>query len=98
FLTAETFDAEQAETWGLVDHAVPDEDLDATVSTVCADLLRGGPDALAEVKKLVRAIVATSPERVGELTAEWIARLRAGDEAQEGMAAFLDKRRARWVP
>jgi len=98
FLTAETFDAEQAAAWGLVDHAVPDEELDATVTTVCADLVRGGPGALAEVKKLVHAIVASPPERVADLTAERIARIRAGDEGQEGMAAFLDKRRARWVP
>ncbi len=98
FLTAETFDAEQAEAWGLVDHAVPGEDLDATVARVCSDLVAGGPGALAEAKKLVRAIVTTPADRVADLTAEWIARLRAGEEGQEGMTAFLEKRRARWVP
>ncbi|HXJ35770.1 MAG TPA: enoyl-CoA hydratase-related protein [Candidatus Eisenbacteria bacterium] len=98
FLTAETFDAEQAEAWGLVDHAVPAEDLDAAVARVCADLVAGGPGALAEAKKLVRAIDATPADRIADLTAEWIAGLRAGDEGQEGMAAFLEKRRARWVP
>lgn len=97
FLTAETFDAEQAESWGLVDHAVPDEDLDATVATVCKDLVRGGPTALAETKRLVRAVVATPPGDVGALTADWIARLRAADEGQEGMSAFLEKRPPRWT-
>ena len=97
FLTAETFDAEQAEAWGLVDHAVPDEDLDRMVATVCQDLARGGPTALAETKRLVRAVSAAAPTDVAALTADWIARLRAGDEGQEGMSAFLEKRPARWT-
>jgi len=97
FLTAETFDAEEGEAWGLVDHAVPDEDLDATVARVCEDLVRGGPGALAETKKLVRALRATAPDGVAALTADWIARLRAGEEGQEGMTAFLEKRPPRWV-
>ena len=97
FLTAETFDAEQGEAWGLVDHAVPAEDLDATVARVCQDLVRGGPGALAETKKLVRALRATAPDGVAGLTADWIARLRAGEEGQEGMSAFLEKRSPRWV-
>ena len=97
FLTAETFDAEQGEAWGLVDHAVPDEELDSTVARVCQDLMRGGPNALAETKRLVRAVVATPPADVAALTADWIARLRAGDEGQEGMSAFLEKRPPRWT-
>ena len=97
FLTAETFDAEQGEAWGLVDHAVPDEELDATVARVCQDLVRGGPGALVETKKLVRALRATPPDGVAALTAEWIARLRAGDEGLEGMTAFLEKRPPRWA-
>jgi methylglutaconyl-CoA hydratase len=97
FLTAETFDAEQAMAWGLVDHAVADDDLDRMVTAVCRNLVQGGPAALAETKRLVRAVVATPPGEVGVLTADWIARLRAGDEGQEGMAAFLEKRPPRWT-
>lgn len=98
FLTAETFDAERARAWGLVDHAVPEETLDATVAAVCRDLVAGAPGALAEVKRLVSTVAATPPERVGAVTAEWIARVRASDEGQEGMAAFLEKRKPHWVP
>jgi methylglutaconyl-CoA hydratase len=97
FLTGETFDAEQALAWGLVDHTARDEALDQTVAEVCADLLRGGPAALAEAKRLVRTVQATPAADVGALTAEWIARLRASDEAIEGMGAFLEKRKPRWV-
>jgi methylglutaconyl-CoA hydratase len=97
FLTAETFDARQAEIWGLVDHAVPDADLDRTVAGVCRELARGGPTALAETKRLVRAVVSTPAAEVGALTADWIARLRAAEEGQEGMTAFLEKRPPRWT-
>jgi methylglutaconyl-CoA hydratase len=98
FLTGETFDAEQAETWGLVDHTCPEEELGRRVAAVCQELLQGGPTALGEVKRLVRSVGATQASEVGTLTAEWIARLRATDEALEGMTAFLEKRRPRWVP
>jgi methylglutaconyl-CoA hydratase len=98
FLTGETFDAESALEWGLVDHAVPAEELDAAVGRVCTELIAGGPNALAESKRLVRAVVEATAERAADLTAEWIARLRAADEGQEGMAAFLEKRKPRWVP
>jgi methylglutaconyl-CoA hydratase len=97
FLTAETFDAEQAEAWGLVDHTEPEQQLDARVAAVCKDLVRGGPNALAETKRLVRDVVAAPPAELGRLTAERIARLRAGEEGQEGMTAFLEKRPPRWT-
>jgi methylglutaconyl-CoA hydratase len=97
FLTAETFDAEQAEAWGLVDHAVPDEELDQKVAAVCQDLLRGGPTALTETKRLVRTLATTAAADVARITANLIARLRAGEEGQEGMTAFLEKRPPRWT-
>jgi methylglutaconyl-CoA hydratase len=98
FLTAETFDADQALAWGLADHVVPPDDLDATVARVCGELAAGGPVALAETKQLVRAVAGDTAVRAADLTAEWIARLRTADEGQEGMAAFLEKRKPRWVP
>jgi methylglutaconyl-CoA hydratase len=98
FLTGEVFDAEQALAWGLVDHVVPPEGLDARVAAVALDLVRGGPAALGEVKRLVPAVAAAAPHEIADLTAEWIARLRAGEEGQEGMTAFLEKRPPRWVP
>jgi hypothetical protein len=55
-------------------------------------------DPLAEVKELVREVTTAAAGEVGRLTAERIARLRASAEGQDGLAAFLDKRRPRWVP
>ncbi|HYR96198.1 MAG TPA: enoyl-CoA hydratase-related protein [Candidatus Binatus sp.] len=98
FCTGETFGAADALAWGLVDRVVPAGELDGAVAAVVADLLKGAPAAIAEAKKLIRDLAAAEPASVPALTADLIARLRAGEEGQEGMAAFLDKRPPRWTP
>lgn len=98
-LTGERFDAAAAKAIGLVDESCPAEQLDAQVATVAEALLSSGPHAVAECKQLIRR-VQTFDGPAGELdaiTAEWIARLRAGDEGQEGLRAFLDKRKPAWA-
>ncbi|MGH7818356.1 MAG: enoyl-CoA hydratase-related protein [Candidatus Binatia bacterium] len=97
FLTGESFTAEEAERIGLVDRVVAREALDETVAAVCRDLARSAPGALAEVKTLIARVAEGSPDTHRAYTAEIIARLRAGEEGQEGMAAFLEKRKPRWV-
>lgn len=87
FLTGERFDAETALRIGLV-HEVT-EQLDAATDRVVAALLTSGPRAVHEAKKLVRERPA------GEETARIAARLRTGDEGQEGLRAFLEHRPAR---
>jgi methylglutaconyl-CoA hydratase len=86
FLTGERFDAEAALRIGLV-HEVA-EDLDGVVERLVGDLLAAGPAAVRAAKRLVR-------ERpVGEATAHIAAALRTSPEGQEGLRAFLEKRRA----
>jgi methylglutaconyl-CoA hydratase len=97
FCTGETFGAADALAWGLVDRVVPPAELDAAVAGVVADLLKGAPGAIAEAKRLVADLAAADPAAVPELTADLIARLREGEEGQEGMAAFLEKRPPRWT-
>ena len=88
FLTGERFDADTALRIGLV-HEL-DADLDGAVERVVGELLTAGPQAVREAKRLVR-------ERPGgEETAQIAARLRAGDEGQEGLRAFLDRREPGW--
>jgi methylglutaconyl-CoA hydratase len=96
FLTGERIGAADALRYGLVDHMVDAADLDKVVEDTCAQLLAGGPLALAEAKKLIDAVSNLPPRDVLSYTAECIARLRASDEAQEGMKAFLEKRPASW--
>jgi methylglutaconyl-CoA hydratase len=88
FLTGERFDADTALRIGLV-HEVAD-DLDAAVEHVVAELSSAGPQAVRWAKRLVRE----RPD--GPETARWIAERRASDEGQEGLRAFLDKRKPNW--
>jgi len=88
FLTGERFDAETALRIGLV-HEVAD-DLDAAVDHIVSELMSAGPQATRWAKRLVRE----RPD--GPETARWIAERRASDEGQEGLRAFLDKRKPNW--
>ncbi len=96
FLTGERFDAFRAEAIGLVNAAVPPAELDARVEAIVASLLSSGPEALAKAKELITRVPAMSFEEAKRYTAEMIASLRTSAEAQEGMAAFLEKRKPKW--
>jgi methylglutaconyl-CoA hydratase len=93
-LTGQTFDAETAATGGLVDVVVPDADVDAELHAQLVQLTAGAPAALAETKRLLRAGTALQFDALLELSAGYF----AGEEGQEGIAAFREKRPARWVP
>jgi len=97
FLTAETFSAADALAWGLLDVLVPATELDQAVTKVTERLARGGPRALAEVKRLVHDVRYRDAAETAGLTAKRIAELRTGAEGQEGMTAFLEKRVPRWA-
>jgi enoyl-CoA hydratase/carnithine racemase len=88
FLTGERFDAETALRIGLVEEIAAD--LDDAVDRVVSELLTAGPEAVREAKRLIRERPA------GEETAQIAARLRAGEEGQEGLRAFLDRRDPGW--
>lgn len=97
FLTGEAFSSDEAERIGLVDRVVPAEALDETIEGFSRELLRSAPGALAEVKRIVARVSGFDLAAERRFTAETIARLRAGEEGQEGMAAFLEKRKPRWA-
>jgi methylglutaconyl-CoA hydratase len=98
FLTGEVFDARRAQEIGLVNRAVPAEELDSAVARYTEMLLRGAPEALAIAKRLPREVPAMDVTegfaRMAELSAERF----GSDEAKEGIAAFLEKRDPRWLP
>ena len=89
FLSGERFDAATAFRIGLVDEL--SEDLDGAVGRVVSDLLESGPQATRSAKRLVREHPAG-----GEELARIAAEMRAGDEGQEGLRAFLEKRLPSW--
>jgi len=97
-LTAERFDAETAALIGLVHQVVADEQLAATGKAAVETLLANGPNALVETKRLIFGVGGAISEETIDETARWIARIRATDEAREGMRAFLDKGKPEWGP
>lgn len=96
FLTGERFDARRAEAIGLVNAAVASDELDAKVEGIVSSLLSSGPEALAKAKELITRVPGMSFEEAKRYTAEMIAGLRTSAEGQEGMAAFLEKRKPKW--
>jgi methylglutaconyl-CoA hydratase len=96
FLTGERFDGVRAREIGLVHEVISEEDLDAAVQEKVEGLLAGGPEALAATKALLRELRDAAPDEVTEITARRIAGLRTGEEGQEGLGAFLEKRKPAW--
>lgn len=100
FLTGERFDAAEAYRIGLVhDHTVDDDSMDRTINMIVEALLSAGPDSQREAKGLIDAVASRplSPALI-EDTAQRIARVRVSPEGQEGLGAFLAKRKPGWIP
>ena len=100
FLSAEVFTAKQAQEYGLV-HIVCDdvEAMDARCNEMLQQLAINGPEAMKAAKDLVFAVShkPISADVIDD-TAQRIADIRVGAEGQEGLGAFLNKRKANWVP
>ena len=100
FATAERFDAAEAHRIGLVHQLVEDEAaLDAAVAAQRDFLLQAGPVASSTAKALVRRVAHAGPDAnaVDAENAALIAALRVSPEGQEGLGAFLGKRRPAWI-
>ena len=97
FVTGERFAADRALQAGLVHQVVAREELDAAVAAAVERCLQAGPIAAAAAKQLPDLALRPLDEAAAE-TVQLIARLRVGDEGQEGMTAFFEKRSPRWVP
>ena len=97
FLSAEVFDAEEALRIGMLSVLVPATELDATIEGLLQHLLAGGPQAHAKIKNLIRAVAGRPiDEALMADTARRIAEIRVSPEGREGIASFLDKRKASW--
>jgi enoyl-CoA hydratase/carnithine racemase len=90
-MSGERISAPQAEQWGLVEFVA--DDLDAEVERVAGILAAQSPNALREIKQLLRA---TRARRDFDLEYEAFQRCLASDDGREGVAAFLEKRSPRW--
>lgn len=97
FLTGERIPAGRAAEVGLINRAVPREQLDATVDDLVAKIARGGPNAIAVSKSLVRRVPGMPRDEAFAWTSELSASLFRSDEAQAGIAAFRERSDPPWV-
>lgn len=96
FLTGERFDAAEAKRIGLAHEVAPEADLDGAVERIVAELLKCGPNAVATAKEIIRTVAGRPRDEAIEYTAATIARARVSPEGQEGLGAFLEKRKPNW--
>jgi methylglutaconyl-CoA hydratase len=97
FLTGMRFAAARAREIGLVQAVVPASELDATVDRYVAELLSASPTGIAASKSLIREVWGKSPSEAMAITAAALARQRVSAEGQEGLRAFLQKRKPEWA-
>jgi methylglutaconyl-CoA hydratase len=97
FVTGERFSAARAHSIGLVHAVVPLTELDDAIQKALSELISSGPQALRACKLLARTVGQMNDEDARNYTAAMIARLRVGEEGQEGLLAFLEKRQPGWL-
>jgi len=97
FLTGERFSAFDAVAMGLVHEVAKAETLDAKVDELVKAVLACGPNAVAIAKKLIHDERRMTRDEAVAYTAATIARVRVTPEAQEGLGAFLEKRKPSWM-
>jgi methylglutaconyl-CoA hydratase len=97
FLTGERFDANRALRIGLVHYVVPGEQLDSEIERICGEVLSASPQGIARAKWLIATVPELAHDEAMQLTAETIAALRTSPEGQEGLRAFLERRKPGWA-
>ena len=96
FLTGMRFGARRAREIGLVHAVVPLDQLDFKVNEYVSEVLSSTPEGIAAAKALIPKVWSRLAPEAIEMTAEAIASRRVSSEGQEGMKAFLEKRKASW--
>lgn len=99
FMTAELFDADAAKAFGLIGHVLDSADqIDGFIATFADSMKACAPGAVGDAKRLVHHVAGHRIDHsLMEETAKRIARARVSPEGQEGVGAFLEKRRPRWA-
>ncbi len=97
FITAEQFNADKALQLGLLHEVVNDESIDNVVNTIAETLVANGPQAVAAAKTLAHYVSDNAiNDTTITYTTDLIAKIRVSSEGQEGLSAFLEKRKANW--
>lgn len=96
FITGERFDSMTAQKIGLIDTVVPPDTFDDAVTSYVEQLRFSGPQAIKEIKQLIQRLGTMPIKEYKEFTVEKISELRISHEGQEGITAFLQKRKSNW--
>lgn len=96
FITGEKIDSQYAKEIGLIDYVIAEEDIDKSIQKNIEFLKTSGPNAIIEIKKLIENYQKMDIEKYKELTVKKISELRVSKEGQEGIKAFLEKRKSKW--
>jgi 2-(1,2-epoxy-1,2-dihydrophenyl)acetyl-CoA isomerase len=96
-LTNRVLDAETAESWGLVNRVVEDDDVDAPTAELAAELAAGAPFAVGHAKQVIYNGFEQSLESAGEFESDMITSAMATADGQEGIASFVEKRAPNWT-
>ncbi|GAC05347.1 enoyl-CoA hydratase/isomerase family protein [Paraglaciecola chathamensis] len=97
FTTAEVFSSRRARRIGLLSESVTEEELDITIESLLEHILKNGPNAVTAAKQLIADVANRVPDdALRNMTSERIANTRVSSEGQEGLGAFLQKRRPNW--
>ncbi|NOX48132.1 MAG: enoyl-CoA hydratase/isomerase family protein [Chlorobi bacterium] len=96
-MTGKRFKGKEAEKFGLVNRSVSNGEMESILKDYIKQFMTSAPKAVEETKEMINKVIENKLENTMEYTADLIARLRAADEGQQGMAAFLEKRRPGWV-
>ena len=97
FLRGNRFSASEAARMGLINAAVPANEIDTVIQEIVSDIKAGGPEAIAAAKQLTVRVPQMQVEEAFTWTSKLSANLFKGEEAQEGMRAYLDKRPPSWI-
>lgn len=97
-LTGRRIKGAEAEKVGLVNKSFPGAEMENQLDGILESLITSGPKAISHCKRLIDEVSNNLTHHDAlEFTARMIAEIRASDEGQEGMAAFLEKRKPNWV-
>ncbi|MEC7184126.1 MAG: enoyl-CoA hydratase-related protein [Bdellovibrionota bacterium] len=97
FLSGEIFKADVALRMGLIHKVVPGEVFDQECERLVLEFLKAAPKASKEAKELVFRVKSLNSDELTDYTCQTIARIRTGEEGQEGMKALLQKEKAPWI-
>lgn len=97
FVSGERFSAERAFDIGLIHGVVPPEELDTTVMEIAQRCLTSAPEAIAASKRVIDIVWESERQTAQRFVIELLARIRTGNEAREGIAAFKARRRPLWA-